>query len=157
MEFLTERCQVRPFQLRDIEAFMTYRNDLDWMRYQGFKGLSAEAYISTLLNEFVVTNGGQLAIIHRASDTLIGDVYVLQVGTSYWIGFTISPTYARQGYAQEVVSELIRSLKKLGAREILAGAHRDNMASQQLLKKLGFRFVEMEHDDSIYRFDVTAD
>lgn len=157
MELLTERCQVRPFQLRDIEAFMTYRNDLDWMRYQGFKGLSYEAYISTLLDEFDLTTGGQLAIIHRASDTLIGDLYVLQVGTSYWIGFAISPTYARQGYAQEVVSELIRSLKKLGANEILAGAHRDNMASQQLLKKLGFRFVEMEHDDSIYRFDVTAD
>jgi len=36
--FETRRCHIRPFEEGDIEAFMSYRNNLDWMRLQGFKG-----------------------------------------------------------------------------------------------------------------------
>lgn len=38
----TARCTVRQFAEHDIDDFMVYRNDMDWMRYQGFKGLTRQ-------------------------------------------------------------------------------------------------------------------
>lgn len=38
MEIQTKRCIIRPFNESDINRFMDYRNDMDWMQYQGFKG-----------------------------------------------------------------------------------------------------------------------
>lgn len=40
MEVHTAHCRLRQFEEQDIDDFMVYRNDMDWMRYQGFKGLT---------------------------------------------------------------------------------------------------------------------
>ena len=37
MYFCTPRCFIRDFRIEDIPTVMTYRNDLEWMKYQGFK------------------------------------------------------------------------------------------------------------------------
>ena len=44
MEIYTERCLIRRFEAPDIDDFMVYRNDMDWMKYQGFKGLTKQEY-----------------------------------------------------------------------------------------------------------------
>ena len=125
----TTRCLIRPFERQDIESFMIYRNDLDWMRDQSFKGLSFEEYESALLGESSLQHGTQLAIIDQATDELIGDVYIQQEGATYWIGYTITPTRARQGYAFEVMSGLIRHLADQGAEAFKAGVLGTNVAS----------------------------
>ena len=151
----TTRCLIRPFETRDIESFMIYRNDLDWMKHQSFKGLTREEYENVLLGEQSFLQGTQLAIIDKATDELIGDVYIQQEGTTYWIGYTIVPTRARQGYAFEVMSGLIRHLTGQGAKEFKAGVHGTNTASIALLKKLKFTFFATELDEHIYRLDVS--
>ncbi|WP_396128605.1 GNAT family N-acetyltransferase [Exiguobacterium mexicanum] len=155
MTFTTTRCLIRPFEQQDIEPFMDYRNDLDWMQYQSFKGLSYEDYQRSLLKPPSIVDGMQLAIIHQETNDLIGDLYVQQDGTTYWIGYTISPRYARQGYAFEVVSGLIGDLSDQGAKTIKAGALLTNKASIALLKKLNFEFLVTEDDEQIYALDVT--
>lgn len=155
MTFTTTRCLIRPFEQQDIEPFMDYRNDLDWMQHQSFKGLTFEEYRHALLKPTSIVNGMQLAIIHQATNDLIGDLYVQQDGTTYWIGYTISPRYARQGYAFEVVSSLIRHLSDQGAETIKAGALPTNEASISLLKKLNFTYVTTEDDERIYALHVT--
>ena len=96
----------------------------------------------------------QLAIINQETNELIGDLYVQQDGTTYWIGYTISPRHARQGYASEVVSGLIRHLSDQGAETIKAGALATNEASIALLKKLNFEYLVTEDDEQIYALDV---
>ncbi|MCT4788088.1 MULTISPECIES: GNAT family N-acetyltransferase [Exiguobacterium] len=155
MTFTTTRCLIRPFEQDDIEPFMVYRNDLDWMQHQSFKGLTLEEYERSLLGDQAITQGMQLAIIHQETNDLIGDLYVQQDGTTYWVGYTISPRHARQGYAFEVVSGLIRHLSDQGAETIKAGALPTNEASIALLKKLNFTFITMEDDEQIYALDVT--
>lgn len=155
MTFTTTRCLIRPFERHDIEPFMTYRNDLDWMQHQSFKGLTYEAYERSLLGNPSITQGMQLAIINQETDDLIGDLYVQQDESTYWIGYTISPTHARQGYASEVVSGLIRHLSDRGAETIKAGALPTNEASIALLKKLNFTYLTTEDDEQIYELDVT--
>ncbi|WP_233589653.1 MULTISPECIES: GNAT family N-acetyltransferase [unclassified Exiguobacterium] len=151
---MTARCRVRPFETSDIEPFMAYRNDMEWMQYQSFKGLSYEDYQRSLLKPPSIVDGMQLAIIHKETDALIGDLYVHQDETTYWIGYTISPRHARQGYAFEVVSELIDHLADQGAKTIKAGALATNEASIALLKKLNFTYLTTEDDEQIYQLDV---
>lgn len=154
MKLMTARCRVRPFEQHDIEPFMAYRNDLDWMQHQSFKGLTYEEYVRSLLGEQAITQGMQLAIIDEGTNELIGDLYVQQDGMTYWIGYTISPRFARQGYAFEVVSGLVRHLSDQGAETIKAGALPTNEASIALLKKLNFTYLITEDDEQIYEFHV---
>ncbi|WP_261806635.1 GNAT family N-acetyltransferase [Lapidilactobacillus luobeiensis] len=49
MEINTQRCLIRRFQESDLASFTAYHNDLEWMRYQGLKGLTKQAYAAILL------------------------------------------------------------------------------------------------------------
>lgn len=146
----SERCCIRPFMAKDIEDFISYRNDLEWMKYQYFKGLSKEEYEEVLLVEPSVENGAQFAIIRKADQKLIGDVYLKKEKDTFWIGYTVNPSFKRQGYAEEVVRSLIQWLKLEGAFNIMAGAAPENMASIRLLEKLGFSQVEVNGVEVIY-------
>ena len=101
MEICTERCLIRRFEEPDIDDFMVYRNDMDWMKYQGFKGLTKQEYEDALLGDHTFQDGVQLAVIHKKSGKLIGDVYLKQEGDSFWIGYSVCRTMACQGYACE--------------------------------------------------------
>lgn len=40
MQIISSRCIIRTFHSHEIDSFMVYRNDAEWMKYQGFKGLT---------------------------------------------------------------------------------------------------------------------
>lgn len=146
----TARCTVRQFAEHDIDDFMVYRNDMDWMRYQGFKGLTRQKYADRLLGDKSIQSGLQLAIICNESNTLIGDVYLKQEKDVCWIGYSICRNKARQGYAYEVVFNVINILKGKNINFVKAGVEPDNTASIALLKKLGFTYVSMDGTEQIY-------
>lgn len=147
--FTTERCAVRRFEARDIPDFSVYRNNMEWMRYQGMKGLSETAYRDILLHETDFEKGVQLAIVDF-SNQLIGDLYVHEKPDVREIGVTISPARARRGYAKEAVSGLIDYLRRISAKPIIAEAEAENIPSVRLFEKLGFR--EISEEDGIKRF-----
>lgn len=149
----TERCIIRRFEEPDIDEFMTYRNDMDWMQHQGFKGLEKQEYKNALLENFSLQNGAQLAIICNKTNTLIGDIYIKEEDSVYWLGYTITPAKARQGYAFEVVSAMINMLKSKGVICIKAGVESENAASIALLQKLNFQYLETDNDELIYKLN----
>jgi RimJ/RimL family protein N-acetyltransferase len=140
----TIRCNIRPFKAEDIDAFMAYRNDMDWMKYQGFKGLTKQEYTKVLLGNRSLTDGIQLAVICRQTNTLIGDLYLKQEGVTCWIGYTITPLKARHGYVYEAVSALICFLSTQEITCVKASVTIGNDASVSLLKKLNFTFLSIE-------------
>jgi len=148
--FETERCRIRPFEESDIEAFMSYRNNLEWMQYQGFKGKKYLEYKAELLKQPKFNEGVQLAIAHRQSGALIGDLYLKLEKNTCWIGYTIAPQFARQGFAFEVVAEAIRQLANSGIKCVQASVELGNTASIALLKKLGFVQMETEENEAIF-------
>lgn len=182
----TGRCLIRPFSEQDLDAFMAYRNDLEWMRFQDFKGLTREAYEKALLGDSQLTQGCQLAIVDRQSGRLIGDLYVKADSgtniatpgtendasactqttasatasvsaaatdlTGYWIGYTVAPAFARQGYAFEAVSALIDALARTGATWIRASVDPGNGASIALLTKLGFTMTASSDREAVYEW-----
>lgn len=151
MIFETERLTVRKFLIDDIDCFMEYRNNANWMKYQSFKGLSREEYINELINDSTVEDGVQLAIINKADNLLIGDLYLSQNKKTLSIGYTINPIHARRGYAYEACKGAIKWAKIRGYEKLEAEVEPDNTASVNLLKKLGFSYIEKnEYDELVY-------
>ncbi len=138
MELAAPRCTLRPFREEDLDDFMAYRNNLEWMQYQNFKGLGRAAYQKALLGKATLAEGRQYAMVHSAEGRLIGDVYLRRSGGVYWVGYTVRPEYARRGYTGEVLAALLARLKEAGAKRVMAGVMPENLASAALLKKCGF-------------------
>ncbi|MEA4913914.1 MAG: GNAT family protein [Christensenella sp.] len=152
--FETERCRIRPFEENDIETFMSYRNNLDWMQFQGFKGKKYLEYKAALLKQPNFHDGVQLAVVHRQTGELLGDLYLKLEKNIAWIGYTIAPQFARQGYAFEVVTQLLLQLKQAGLTLVKAGVEAQNLASIQLLKKLDFTLIGNEDNELIYEREL---
>lgn len=150
MNFQTPRCQIRPFQEKDLERFMAYRNNLKWMQYQGFKGLSKEEYEAFLFTPRKLEDGQQFAIADKTRDFLIGDVYLQKVGSEYWLGYTIHPDFARQGLAKEVASGVLNWLETQGATLVKAGVMPENQPSIGLLASLGFTYLTEEEGEWLF-------
>lgn len=152
--FETERCRIRPFEESDIEAFMAYRNNLDWMQFQGFKGKKYLEYKAALLIQPDFFSGVQLAIVSRQTGELLGDLYLRLEKNTCWIGYTIAPQFARQGFAFEVVMQLLLQLKQAGLTLVKAGVEEQNIASIALLKKLGFEPIGVDGGELIFQREL---
>lgn len=152
IQLKTERCLIRPFQQSDMARFISYRNNDVWMQHQGFKGLTQSEYEQALLKPADLKTGVQLAIISQKAGRLIGDLYLQTEGKSVWLGYTIHPDHARQGYASEAVLGAMDYLATQGFETIKAGIAEDNTASIELIKKLGYRFLEIEDGEAIYLY-----
>ena len=152
--FETERCRVRPFEENDIEAFLSYRNNLDWMQYQGFKGKKYLEYKAALLQKPKFKEGVQLAVVDKQTGELIGDLYLKLERNTGWIGYTIAPQFARQGFAFEVVTQLLLELRQAGLTQVRAGVEEQNIASIQLLKKLGFGQIGVDDSERIFQREL---
>ncbi|CEG21218.1 Acetyltransferase (GNAT) family protein [Planococcus massiliensis] len=154
--FNSERCFVRPFHADDLDDFMSYRNNSEWMKYQYFKGRTKKEYEEALLADSSMESGAQFAIIRKADQQLIGDVYLKKEADTFWIGYTVSPAFKRQGYATEIVRALIDWIRQQGDYSIRAGAAPENIASIRLLEKLGFSKVEANEVEVVYCQDSKA-
>lgn len=151
--FTSERCWVRPFHADDLDDFMSYRNNSEWMKHQYFKGRSKEEYEEALLKEQSLESGAQFAVVRKADQKLLGDIYVKKEADTFWIGYTVSPAFKRQGIAYEIVHSLMVWIRQQGNFKIMAGAAPENMASARLLEKLGFSKVDANSVEVVYSWD----
>lgn len=149
--FKTARLSVSTFTPQDIDGFMSYRNDADWMKYQGFKCLSREEYCSVLLTEPDFSAGVQLAVLLSDRDTLIGDLYVKIDQGIAEIGYALNKQHTGKGYCTEAVSGLCGYLKGLKVSRVKAEVDRNNTASIRVLDRTGFIYQGEDDGYLIYR------
>lgn len=154
LSFETQRCKVRIFMESDLDSFIEYRNNEDWMRYQGFKGLTKEEYRESLLHNLSIEKGMQLAIINKENNDLIGDIYLNSEESNLWIGYTIHPNFSRKGYAFEIANGIIDWAREKEFTSILAGVEPDNVASIKLLEKLGLKLLTTDDGELIYKLNI---
>ncbi|MYV17632.1 GNAT family N-acetyltransferase [Furfurilactobacillus milii] len=148
LSIVTTRGIIRPFSAREVDAFLSYHNNLDWMQYQGFKGLSKAEAVDALLSNPTLTQGKQFAFVQPETDQLLGDFYLQREGHTMWLGYTINPLFARHGYAFEGAKALIEFLSQQHVRVIKADVDPNNQASRRLLKKLSFKRI-MQNDETV--------
>ena len=61
----------------------------------------------------------------------------------YELGYMISGKYARQGYAKETVKAILEyAEEELEAPRVVLQIHKENQASLNFAKKMGFKHIE---------------
>ena len=86
----------------------------------------------------------EFLIVLRDSDRIIGSIdykYVPRDGVTE-VGYGLNPAYSGHGYMTEAFNAFLGFGKRLGIRKVLADTLKDNIASQRVLQKCGFRFLK---------------
>ena len=156
----TERCILRGFELRDLPHFIAYRNDPEVARYQSwhlpYEEEAGRRFIADLQDDTPSHAGKwyQIAIEAKAAGHLIGDCGVgrSQDGRQAEIGYTLMPTFQGKGLMTEAVSAILTYyFDTFHLHRVSASCDIDNLTSQKLLTRLGFRqegtFVDRFYDE----------
>lgn len=83
------------------------------------------------------------------------DIELDKTNNIAYIAFAIAPNKRGQGLGDVLVKETIKLIKvKFKTNTIIAGVESENIASQQLLTKLGFRLINEEDDIKTYELII---
>lgn len=155
----TDRLIVRRFLARDLEPFLSYRNDPDVARFQGWDPPVSRDEAAALVAEFVtapVFESGrwtQLAIERVVVPGLVGDIGVRLEPEELTaeLGFTIAREHWGNGYGREAldaVAELL--LEDIELDRVVAFTHRENLASIKSLHHAKLVPVAVDGDEVVY-------
>jgi RimJ/RimL family protein N-acetyltransferase len=150
------RLVVRNFKDSDLESFLSYRNDPEVAKYQGWSLPYTREQATKLVEEMKDMHAPkqgrwlQLAVEFKETGEMIGDLGCFinsEDARQAVIGFTIAPNHWRKGYAVEAVFCLLEFLfDDLDLHRVVADCDAENTGSWRTLDKLGFRreayFVE---------------
>jgi ribosomal-protein-alanine N-acetyltransferase len=160
----TNRLILREADLSDNQFFYELLNSPKWLKYIGDRGIktlkNAEDYINDKLINSYKSNGYGLYVYElKESHIPIGICGFIKRDylESEDIGFALLPEYERTGYTYEIaLATLNYGENKLSINKVYAITSNDNVASQELLKKLGFNFksqiMEPGSDEEILLF-----
>lgn len=157
----TQRLHLRNLCQNDVETLFAYRNDIRCNRYQRYENTS-KAYLQKFVQDyshstFLSREAEQhYAIILNADSHMIGDlsVFFSEADRCFTLGITIAPLYQKQGYAYELLKEVIAQMQnREPSVDIVALIEKENSNSLSLFKKLNF--VEECYADSIRSYVFT--
>lgn len=141
----TERLYLRNLELSDVDSICDYRNNKECYKYQKWDAFSKEdieAFIRNFQDDmFLSTKEEQhFAICSEVNDVLVGELaYFYSEGDCITLGISISYRYHKNGFAFEMLSEVIREIKaKYSSMDIVGLIEKDNVKSINLFEKLGF-------------------
>jgi aminoglycoside 6'-N-acetyltransferase len=161
MEWLpieTERLLLRRFEVGDLSAFQSYRQDAELSRYQGWQPVPDAEALRFLREQEQARLGErgawlQVALTHRQEGVLMGDLGLCmrdEARAAVEVGFTLARWAQRRGFASEAVSAVLATLfSRRLARSAIAVTDARNQASIALLERVGFRQARMV--DTVYR------
>lgn len=158
----TERTYLRNLCCGDVDTLFAYRNDLRCSRYQRYEN-TGRAYLQGFVRDycrcvFPSLEEEQHYAIAAGDGGMIGDLSIFYSGKDncFTLGITIAPQYQRQGYAFEVLGQVVSRLRQTYAGvELVALIDKDNKASLGLFEKLGF--VRECYAESIESFVFTLE
>jgi aminoglycoside 6'-N-acetyltransferase len=146
---LTERLSIRPLAMVDLGTFVSYRQDPDIARFQGWETTYSKNQAIDLIESqagLVLPEKGewlQLAIHSLEHQEHVGDLAIKSVeeeDSTFELGFTIARQHQGQGFAKEAASKLMSYLGlEAGAQRFVATTDARNIASIKVLASLGFK------------------
>lgn len=149
---LTSRLRLRPFEPRDAAALSAYRSDPNVARYQSwtvpYLASDALELIQSMRDRDITDLGWtQIAVANFETDVLIGDIGFNRVDSSTAeIGFTLAATQQGQGIMREALEKLLKYAVQTGVQRVTATTDVRNLASQNLLTRLGFALKQVLKD-----------
>ncbi|HQW93551.1 MAG: GNAT family N-acetyltransferase [Chitinophagaceae bacterium] len=145
-QYKTKRLTLKRLTPEDADFIFELVNTPAWIKYIGDRNIKSKEdaanYIEKILNNpdiiywVVQLTGGQIAV---GIITFIKRDYLAH----HDIGFAFLPVYTQKGLAFEAAFTVLNELLKMPAhRHILATTIKENNASVQLLKKMGFAWQQ---------------
>ena len=166
----TERLILREIIPEDSEGMYNLDSDAQVHTYLGNKPIrdrkEAMNIIEHIRKQYVENGIGRWAIIDKKTDEFIGWTGLKLVReltnnhiNHYDLGYRLIRKYWGQGYATEsALASLDYGFGKLQLQEIFAAAHVENIASNSILQKVGFRRENtFLNDDAMhhwYKYDL---
>jgi RimJ/RimL family protein N-acetyltransferase len=145
----TERLELRPLSLDDVDAMYAYQSLSDVCRYIPYEPRTreqiAERIASGTFSAALTAEGQalQLGVTLIGSDVVIGDTMLMwrsQEHRSGEIGYAFNPEYYGNGYATEACRALLPlAFDGLGLHRLIGRIDARNVASANVLRRLGMR------------------
>lgn len=139
----TERLILRTLLPEDAEIMYDYRNDERCAKYQRgqTKDLPGiQALVKKRMTDIVSTDAPFMVAVALKDGAMIGEIVVMPNDGAISLGYTFHYAHHRKGYAFEALSALIPFLhEKFPEWEFICFAEPENIASRNLLQKLGYR------------------
>jgi RimJ/RimL family protein N-acetyltransferase len=144
LPFETKRIVIRRFKPSDLEAFVAFRSAPEVCAFQGSCSLQRGRDLIAEMREKSLGDPGwfQFALEEKTSGELIGDLALnlIELPRTAELGFTLAPAQWGKGFALEAATGLLEiAFDGLKLHRIIAFTAEDNLRSQRLLERLGFR------------------
>ena len=144
MELITERLVINKFTESDKEPWWQIEKNFEVRKYINQKTLSrveAANYLSDVIESYAINGYGRYAVRDKANLKLIGMCGFLLDEMGIDFGNRYCPNSWGKGIAHGAAKKVFHfGTKTLGLSPIVAGVHPKNVASEKILKKLGFQF-----------------
>ncbi|MDE7352116.1 MAG: GNAT family N-acetyltransferase [Acetatifactor sp.] len=164
----TKRLYLRGFQKEDALFAISIWNDPEMGEYLPDEAMDEidEAYLKEIeelpQDEVCCYMIAELKDAHERVGTCSfiasGD------GKAYDIAYCVHKKHWRNGYATEMVSGMVDYAKKHGADKVTVRINKDNIASNAIVKKMGFEVIdeksykkrgtELEFSDYLYELNI---
>ena len=164
----TNRLILREIEESDAQGIFELDGDPEVHRYLGEKPIKdieeSKSIINYIRNQYEEHGIGRWAVIDKKTDEFVGwsglkyEKEVRDEMYYYDLGYRLKKKFWGRGIATETAIESLKyGFQVMGLKEIYAGAHIDNIASNKILKKVGLKFLEVfEYDGAPhnwYRID----
>ena len=149
--FETDRLLIRPVQFGDADFIFELMTSEKWIKFIGDRKIKtvedARKYIEVkMMPQLEKLGFGNYAVIRKSDDERLGTVglYDREGLEGVDIGFAFLNRFEKMGFAFEASTRLMKAAKEdFGLTHIKGITVEENVPSQNLLRKLGLRFVEM--------------
>ena len=157
----TKRLYLRNFRQSDLGTMFDYRNDTRCNLYQRYEDTSKE-YLQKFIQDYAKSTfiskekEQHYAIVCDKNNEMIGDIsmFYSESDNCFTLGITIAPIFQGQGYAYEILDELVKKIQNdFPSTDIVALIDKDNSKSISLFRKLNF--VEECYAESIQSYIFT--
>jgi len=139
----TERLIFREFRQEDFLVYEKLAADINVMRYLGGKTMNqveAWRHMAMMVGHWTLRGYGYFALEEKETRQFIGRAgFTNPTGwPGFELGWTISPTHQRRGFAFEAAQRLLRfAFDELDKSHVISLIHKDNAPSRRVAEKLG--------------------
>jgi len=139
----TERLKLRNLRIEDSDEYFNYHNDSKVNKYYDWKPnnlTEAREDIEVIINSYKQLNYIRWAITLKGNDTIIGDCGLMFSDLRSEISYILSREHWGTGIMTEALNAVISfCFRETDITRIQALSLPDNLSSNKLLKRLGFK------------------
>lgn len=165
-ELVTPRLRLRQCSFEDLDALSTIRGDAEVMKYIGNGSPQTRAQVKELLQEILAHwqayGFGRWVVTLKNENHPIGlcGLSFLDNTPEVELGYLLAKAHWGKGLATEIALACLRyGFDVMKFDRIVAIAYPENLASQNVMKKIGMRYIKhtVYFDQEVVYFEISKD